>query len=312
MTTSSITLCDADEIAAFYVDMTGMQPDFLQLSAGTVDFTVDTRELAGVSIVWASARGRTFWRDTQADGTVQFGFALACDSTLRVRGRDIGPDEAMLWIPGQDMDYLMHGPIRTLEVGVEASLVAELGWEFRGEPLRVISRPLLNALVRICRLASDTAVQEDPGSVAYWRDQVLDALESVLAPWLDDPTEVITAHSRSYRHAEMLRQTNDYFERLGYSDPFDADELADSIGISRRTVFHAYRQFLGIGPRRYFELKRLHMLRRRLMRADGAQETITSIATDLGFSDLGRMAARYREHFGEYPRETLARQSAGF
>ena len=309
MTSNFLTLRDADEIAAFYVETTGMQPDFLQLSAGTVDLNVESCDLAGLSVVWARSSGRTLWRDDQAEGTVQFAFVLESESAPIVRGHDIGAEEAMLWIPGQAMEYLIRGPLRTLEIGIDASLVAELGWRLRGEPLRNTSRHRLDALARICRLAADNVVHDDLGSILYWRDHILELLERALEPWFVDSVSEVEQKSRRYRSFELLNQADEYFARLGFSEPFSADELAESIGMPKRTVFYAYRQLLGIGPRRYFELKRLHLLRQVLKRADANEETVTACATGLGFSDLGRMAARYREHFGEYPRDTLARRS---
>ena len=71
------------------------------------------------------------------------------------------------------------------------------------------------------------------------------------------------------------------------------------------TVFHAYRTALGLGPRRYFELKRLNALRARLRTADPAIASVTALANELGFGDVGRMAGRYRALFGEAPSHTL-------
>ena len=38
-----------------------------------------------------------------------------------------------------------------------------------------------------------------------------------------------------------------------------------------------------------------------------SDNTITKIAGEFGFSDMGRLAARYRQQFGENPSATLKR-----
>ena len=138
-----------------------------------------------------------------------------------------------------------------------------------------------------------------------WRDSVLECLEWVLEPWTSDALTSLPEDSSRSRYLGMLKRADAYFERRGLAANFDADHLADAIGVPRRTVFHAYRQTLGLGPRRYFELKRLHELRRRLRDPCFDHVTITRLASDLGFSDLGRMAARYRQLFNENPRDTI-------
>ena len=79
------------------------------------------------------------------------------------------------------------------------------------------------------------------------------------------------------------------------------------MGVSRRVIFDAYRKLLGIGPRRYFELKRLYQLRCHLKDSYETDTTVANLATDLGFGDLGRLASLYRIQFGENPSQSLKR-----
>ena len=51
----------------------------------------------------------------------------------------------------------------------------------------------------------------------------------------------------------------------------------------------------------------MHLVRRALRRADPLATTVTVIATDHGFWDLGRFANAYRNLFGELPSATLHR-----
>jgi AraC family ethanolamine operon transcriptional activator len=60
-----------------------------------------------------------------------------------------------------------------------------------------------------------------------------------------------------------------------------------------------------MSPKQYLLTVRLHGVRRALSDAGFRATTVTDVATDHGFFELGRFAASYREAFGEAPSETL-------
>jgi AraC-like DNA-binding protein len=64
---------------------------------------------------------------------------------------------------------------------------------------------------------------------------------------------------------------------------------------------------LGMGPIRYLTLRRMHLVRQALLRADASKATVTRIVTDHGFWELGSFSVAYRALFGESPSETLRR-----
>lgn len=89
--------------------------------------------------------------------------------------------------------------------------------------------------------------------------------------------------------------------------PMLLQELFQMIGIPTRTLRAICEEQLGVSPHRYLTLRRLHMTRDALLRNDQHSATVTRIATDFGFWELGRFSGMYKHLFGEAPSETLRR-----
>jgi AraC-like DNA-binding protein len=84
-------------------------------------------------------------------------------------------------------------------------------------------------------------------------------------------------------------------------------QLCATVGASYTTLRDCCQEFLGISPKRYLWLRRMHLVHRALRIADAEKATVTEIATDYGFWELGRFAVAYRSLFGEPPSAALRR-----
>lgn len=302
-----ILLNDSDEISAFLYDATGMIPGYTQYSAGAADLEYDVVDLDGVTLLWARGLSHCRWLDQMSDdGRVHFGFMVSADKGAVSLGHELTPEDAMLFLPGQEMDYVFLGPVVTLEIGVSEELANQLGWQLSGAPLSKRPLPLLQQLERVCRQATLAVSSRPPteAGLAVLKASVLDALEAALEPWLDEEhsiTQFMNSGSSAYR---VLRDLDDLLLHPEAAD-IDVEDMALRLGVSRRTLFYALRKSIGLTPRRYQELLRLQQLRQMLQTASSGEKTVTQLATELGFGDLGRLSGKYRKQFGEYPHETL-------
>jgi len=84
--------------------------------------------------------------------------------------------------------------------------------------------------------------------------------------------------------------------------------LAARMHLSPRTLHKAFVSVTGMGPHLYFRHCALNRAREALLKAHPAEDKVTAIAADLGFTEIGRFSVRYRELFGESPSQTLARR----
>jgi transcriptional regulator GlxA family with amidase domain len=81
--------------------------------------------------------------------------------------------------------------------------------------------------------------------------------------------------------------------------------LCQVVGVSERSLRNAFYAVHGMGPQRWMLVERLEGVRRVLKQDRSMRITITGVAIDHGFSELGRFAVSYRETFGETPSATL-------
>ena len=83
-------------------------------------------------------------------------------------------------------------------------------------------------------------------------------------------------------------------------------DVAAAGGVSVRALTRGFEKHLGTSPLQYMLELRLQGVRSDLSAAgDGA--SVTDLALKWGFAHLGQFAARYRQRFGESPRDTLRR-----
>ena len=101
----------------------------------------------------------------------------------------------------------------------------------------------------------------------------------------------------------------EYLE-ASFNRPVYLPEICTAIGVAERTLRASCEEHLGMGPIRFLTLRRMHLVQRALSRADPSSVTVTRIATDYGFWELGRFSVAYRAMFGEMPSETLRRWPA--
>jgi AraC-like DNA-binding protein len=104
---------------------------------------------------------------------------------------------------------------------------------------------------------------------------------------------------------KIVRQVEEYLDaRPG--EPIHISEICHHLHASRRTLHRAFHEALGTGPIAFLRHRRLCAAHTAL-RAPGDIRTISNIAMQFGFQNLGRFAGYYHQLFGEYPSETRQR-----
>jgi AraC-like DNA-binding protein len=92
--------------------------------------------------------------------------------------------------------------------------------------------------------------------------------------------------------------------------PIPITRLCSLLRASPSNLESSFKKITGLTPHTFFLRRRLNHARTALLGANRNEGCVTEIATELGFTELGRFSVRYRQMFGESPSETLRRQTA--
>ena len=112
---------------------------------------------------------------------------------------------------------------------------------------------------------------------------------------------------RATRRADLVERARELMlEHV--TDNLTVDEIAATLGVSRRVLRYAFQDAMGVSPYRYFLTERLHATRRMLKTGN---VSVTEACIGHGFSTPSRFASQYRRLFGELPSETAAALKAG-
>jgi AraC-like DNA-binding protein len=191
----------------------------------------------------------------------------------------------------------------------DAACKAVTGHEFSGSPLKHLVRPdaaIMSRLLKLHELVGQLA-KTTPDllvlpEVARSLEQEL--IHLMIRCLIESVSSGMTTGGR--RHDAIVARFEEFLE-ANPETPLYLTEICAAIGVAERTLRVACEEHLGIGPIRYLSLRRMHLVRRALLRADPATATVTRLATDHGFWELGRFSVAYRALFGEPPSESLRR-----
>ena len=110
-----------------------------------------------------------------------------------------------------------------------------------------------------------------------------------------------------YRHRATIMRRLEQALKTNPDSPLYMPQLCATVGASYTTLRDCCQEYLGMSPKRYLWLRRMHLARRALRGADAERTTVTEVATSYGFWELGRFAVAYGSLFGERPSAALRR-----
>jgi len=244
-----------------------------------------------------------------------FGFLIGEHAApIRHCGLDLSPGDMIVHGSSAEFHRQSSGPSSFASISLSSDDFASVshalvGRELTVSPITHLIRPPHARMSRLSVLhqAIGELVRTDPERLAH--PEPARALEeALLHAILTCLTEgIVTETSRhGVRHSRVMSRLEEFLARKQH-EPVYLAELCAATGASERTLRASCHEHLGMGPMRYLWLRRMHSAHRALVRADPAIITVTEVATNHGFWELGRFAVEYRKLFGETPSASLRR-----
>lgn len=230
-----------------------------------------------------------------------------------VRGKELAKGEVIT-----GLDYTDHlrssavcrwGAMSLTVEDLAAAGQAIVGRELTASSLTYRVRPPPATLSRLLNLheAAGHLAKTAPDILA--KDEVARAIEQGLVHAMVNcmtEGEAVAPRAVDSNHAAVMRRLEEALLANSDRTLYLAD-LCAAAGASARTLLTCCHEHLGMGPIKYLWLRRMHLAQRALRAADPATSTVTEIATEYGFWELGRFSVAYRELFGETPSASLRR-----
>ena len=282
-----------------------------QISPGRLHATFSIAQVLGILLTRESWSHRVAAAGVTPIGYIAF--AAPCQGEgFTWRGHQMGRDRLAYSPRSLDTDFVtVDGEDHWTMLIPEALLDDFLGQELAADLLQgtdcIKCDPRL--ISTLSCLVTDTMALLEMNGACEADHHALVALRNDL---LVATTAVIFNNTGTALHEEQFTQRFLAYRRARHKieqnmNVSSMEELAEEVGVSRRSLEIAFRESIGVSPRLFARYVRLNGLHRNLLSASPLELTVTEAEQNLGFLEFGRTAGYYRKLFGELPSETLHR-----
>jgi AraC family ethanolamine operon transcriptional activator len=82
-------------------------------------------------------------------------------------------------------------------------------------------------------------------------------------------------------------------------------DMVEDLQVSKRTIQHGFKRYLGFTPKEYQQYIRLNGIRDTILSINDPKISLSEIAAKYNYFHLGHFSTEYKKFFGESPSETL-------
>jgi AraC family ethanolamine operon transcriptional activator len=246
--------------------------------------------------------------------SIMLAVLLRADHDFRYRGLLAQPADIFTLRHGEEFEISTRRDSGIVTVAIDETLLERCFRSILGEPLGHWRQH------ELLRMAQPRIAAFLPRFLAQCLEMGIGAIQggdSAKLAWLE--RSVITALVRSTGRPDIQASRAGRWHQAKFAEeylrahvdqPISLPDLCEAVGVNERTLFLGFRERYGLSPKAYLKRLRLNHARRELLNAT-PETTVTSVATQWCFFQLGQFSAEYRSLFGERPRDTLRNALGG-
>jgi AraC-like DNA-binding protein len=229
--------------------------------------------------------------------------------------RMIAPGDLVILSCGAEYYNRASAASRLATMSLPPEALAEVGrvlvgYDLRAPPVtRIVRRPVheMSRLMSLHNAVGDL-VAAAPSLLAHAEvaKSIEQSLVYAMVRCLTNHTDTTELRGPGLKGAALMKRFEELLEARG-GQPVYLAECCAELGVSDRTLRRYCQEHVGMGAHRYLWLRRMHLARAMLVQADRITSSVTTVANDCGFGELGRFAVTFRQLFGESPSATLNR-----
>lgn len=246
-----------------------------------------------------------------------FHIPLGNPSLISMLGREMDANSLVVYENGGEHAVRATAGARLAYVAASNDLIHEVAEGTDAESLAsritatdiVASAPAKSAELRFCLEEVSHLIKSTPSALtnfAVFRNIEQTLVTLLVSANCRDADRNSNAGRTPLSRCRILRKIEELLREKA-SEPLYVTDLCAAAGVSQPTLYRIFFDVLDMNPKRYLQLRRLHLVREKLLHDPNPARTVSSVAYDCGFWQLGRFGNAYRTFFGETPSQTLRR-----
>ncbi len=296
---------DSDELAGA---LAGWSQDYTQLGRGRLHGELLHIQLGEASLIYEHSNLHLHENMTPPEDQVVIGIALKMSGDSLFNGGALSLDTLLVLEGGEEMEICAPGEIGMLGLAVGRPLLARM---LGGEEQECLEHALARRRLDLPPAAAQRLRQDLCGSIGAFERAERDprrgehgrlAVSSALGCTVQGLEEVLqrpARHPRSLEQRRRLVLAAIEIMQANLDLPLSILELCQALNTSHRTLQYCFQQICQATPQQFFLSLRLAEARRRLKQ--DPQQSITTLALDLGFASSSHFSSLYKRLYGEQP-----------
>ncbi|MBR0692285.1 helix-turn-helix domain-containing protein [Bradyrhizobium lablabi] len=312
----TVSIGELDGFEGLHQAVKGSHVDVMQLGRGKLRGTLSHVGIGDFSLSIGAFNLGVRTQRISTDDKLIIGMLLSAEDRVTHWAFDMRPADVLVIPPEVEHDGVFQGASSYAAIRFDLS---ELPAVFGGEPrladpeawreknyYRADATIGMLAARKLPQMVSHLARVKgalSDGAADFWKRAIVDCVTAnIITSLPPDESGYLPSAMK------LVRDVEDYLEAAG-ARPVHVSEICSEFRLSRRSLHRAFHEVFGMGPVTFLRHKRLCAIYATLRESAPGETTVTEVAMQQGFIELGRFAHYYRAVFGEYPSQTLGLQA---